>query len=398
MATQSKIIGRVPVSRQEYVQGATYYKDNIVMRYGSAFQCTVDSTTTPPATLDASGALVLGAGWIFFADASAAKTADNRLDRIDQTLGQYSARPSFTLSAKETGVAISRDGAKVSKAGWAIAEFTATKGNEYLFKPGAIDGSVCVFSEKVTRSEVRNIDYTYTYDSKGRISSATATYGGKTYTYSYSYTENEEGYVTSETITDNQTGKVINVLPYQYVAEVGTYLPMTVLNAAAELPQDGYCRLVSHFQSDTDLTVVVSYNVAQADLTVKVVRDGFTASICTQLSNLSKRIANTTDFIYVVESAQKATASEVTALIADLQEVPDFSEIRLCGQPVKLFGHGAPSAGSVPDNWIQMKDGGYDWNGVPSALGQEYINVDSSTGGHYIAIRDSAMKLKWYNC
>ena len=171
MATQSKIIGRVPVSRQEYVQGATYYKDNIVMRYGSAFQCTVDSTTTPPATLDASGALVLGAGWIFFADASAARTAGNRLDRIDQTLGQYSARPSFTITAKETGVAISRDGAKVSKAGWAIAEFTATKGNEYLFKPGAMDGSVCVFSEKVTRSEVRNIDYTYTYDSKGRISS-----------------------------------------------------------------------------------------------------------------------------------------------------------------------------------------------------------------------------------
>ena len=92
------------------------------------------------------------------------------------------------------------------------------------------------------------------------------------------------------------------------------------------------------------------------------------------------------------------TASEVTALISDLQEVPDFAEIRLCGQPLKLFGHGAPSTDSVPDNWIQMKDGGYDWNGVPSALGQEYINVDSSTGGHYIAIRDSAMKLKWYNC
>lgn len=398
MATQSKIIGRVPVSRQEYAPGATYYKGNIVMRYGSAFQCVADSTTTPPATLDAAGALVLGKGWILFADASAARTAGNRLDRIDMTLGQYSPRPAITLAAKETGVAISRDGVKVAKTGWAIAEFTATKGNEYLFKPGVMDGTVCVFSEKITKSEVRNIDYTYTYDSKGRISSASATYGGKTYTYSYSYTESAEGYVTSETITDNQTGKTINALPYQYVAEVGSYLPMTVLNAAAELPQDGYCRLVSHFQSDTDLTVVVSYNISQADLVVKVVRDGFTASICTQLSNLSKRIANTTDFIYVVEASQKATASEVTALIADLQEVPDFSEIRLCGQPIKLFGHGAPSAGSVPDNWIQMKDGGYDWNGVPSALGQEYINVDSSTGGHYIAIRDSAMKLKWYNC
>ena len=180
MATQSKIIGRVPVSRLEYVEGMTSFKDNIVTRYASAFQCTVDSTTTPPATLNSDNEIVLGEGWIFFADASAARRADKRI---------------------------------------------------------------------------------------------------------------------------NETN-----------------------------------------------------------------------------------------------AAHDKTASEVTALIADLQEVPDFAEIRLCGQPVKLFGHGAPSADHVPDNWIQMKDGGYDWNGVPSALGQEYINVDSSTGGHYIAIRDSAMKLKWYNC
>lgn len=399
MTTQTKIVGRLPVSRQEYQSGKTYYQDNIVMRYGSAFQCTVESTTTPPATLDASDNLVLGEGWIFFADAAAARAAGNRLDRIGQTLGQYSARPSITLTAKETGVAISKDGAKISKSGWAIAEFTATKGNEYLFKPGTMDGSVCVFSEKITKSEVRNIDYVYTYDSKGRIASATATYGGKTYIYSYSYTEDSEGRVSTETITDNQTGQTILALPYQYITEVGSYQPMTVLNASAELPQDGYCRLVSHFQSDTDLIVVVSYNMSQADLTLKVVRDGFTASICTQLSNLSKRIANATDLIYLVESAQESTAAETSALIDDLQERPDFGELPLlCGQPMILFGHGAPAADKVPDNWIQLADGGYDWNGIPSALGQQYVNVESSTGGHYIAIRDTNMGLKWYNC
>lgn len=180
MAIQTKIVGRVPVSREEYIHGKTYYKENITTRYGSAFQCAVDKTTTPPATLDASGALILGEGWKIFADASAARSADKRINEAN--------------------------------------------------------------------------------------------------------------------------------------------------------------------------------------------------------------------------AAHDKTTSEVTALIADLQEAPDFAEIRLCGQPLKLFGHGAPSTDSVPDNWIQMKDGGYDWNGVPSALGQEYINVDSSTGGHYIAIRDSAMKLKWYNC
>lgn len=100
----------------------------------------------------------------------------------------------------------------------------------------------------------------------------------------------------------------------------------------------------------------------------------------------------------VAHSADK-TSAEVSALLDGLDDDQDFSELPLlCGQPIKLFGHGAPSASSAPDNWRQLADGGYDWNGIPSALGQEYIDVDSSTGGHYIAVRDSAWKLKWYNC
>lgn len=168
-------IGRIPEARGEYVEGQTYYKDNIATRYGSAFQCVAESTTTPPATLDESGnELVLGEGWIYFADTSIARS--------------------------------------------------------------------------------------------------------------------------------------------------------------------------------------------------------------------------------VAHSADK-TSAEVSALLDGLDDDQDFSELPLlCGQPIKLFGHGAPSASSSPDNWRQLADGGYDWNGIPSALGQEYIDVDSSTGGHYIAVRDSAWKLKWYNC
>lgn len=168
-------IGRIPEARGEYVEGQTYYKDNIVLRYGSTFQCVVESTTTPPATIDESGnELVLGEGWIYFADTSIARN--------------------------------------------------------------------------------------------------------------------------------------------------------------------------------------------------------------------------------VAHSADK-TSAEVSALLDSLDDDQDFSELPLlCGQPIKLFGHGAPSASSAPDNWRQLADGGYDWNGIPSALGQEYIDVDSSTGGHYIAVRDSAWKLKWYNC
>ena len=86
--------------------------------------------------------------------------------------------------------------------------------------------------------------------------------------------------------------------------------------------------------------------------------------------------------------------------IVALQE-PDYHDInqaKLCGQPMKLFGAGTPQESIVPDNWIQLADGGYDWNGVPSAIGQEYINTAVASGGHYIAVRDTNMGLKWYNC
>lgn len=65
-----KLKGSLPVSRQEYEEGTTYYESNIVTHLGSSFQCVVESTTTPPATLDESGKVVLGEGWIFFADTS----------------------------------------------------------------------------------------------------------------------------------------------------------------------------------------------------------------------------------------------------------------------------------------------------------------------------------------
>ena len=88
MAKENKTIGRVPVSRHEYADGATYYKDNIVTRYGSAFQCTAESTTTPPATLDGDGNIVLGDGWIFFADASESRKVGSRVSVLEQVPAQ----------------------------------------------------------------------------------------------------------------------------------------------------------------------------------------------------------------------------------------------------------------------------------------------------------------------
>ena len=207
--------------------------------------------------------------------------------RIKESIGAYSDRPNITLTAKENNVAISADGVKVSKNGWAIAEFTAEKGNEYLFKPNVVDGTVCIFAEKISSVETRSIDYTYSYNEDGTTASATATYLGKTHTYSYAYTDGEDG-TKSVTITD-ESGAVVTELPYQYKTTVGSYAPLVRLNAGAELPEDGYCRFMSHFQGNASMTVAVSYKVGTADLTMKVLRDGVFASISAQLGNLSQK-------------------------------------------------------------------------------------------------------------
>ena len=316
------------------------------------------------------------------------------VERIQETLGHYTQRADIVLTAKETGVAISSDGVKVSKSGWAIAEFVAEKGVEYLFKPGVTDGSVCIFAQMITSKETRSIDYTYTYNDDGNVATATATYNGATHTYTFSYDE-ETGV---QTITD-ESGTIVSALPYQYETSVGSYLPMTRLNAGAELPEDGYCRLMSHFQGNASLKVVVSYKVGSADLTMRVVKDGVFASVATQLGNLSGNISST-------QSALASVEQGVASLDTFVEDNPsigqyDFPELPLlCGQPPILQGYGTPQESVVPINWKQYDpdtDEGYDWTGRPSALNQQYINLSATTGGNYIAVweDEATRELKW---
>jgi YD repeat-containing protein len=322
-------------------------------------------------------------------------THATELDRINETLGPYSDRADIVLSAKETGYVINTDGVKTAKSGWAMAEFSAEKGVEYLFKPGTIDGSVCIFAQKVTTKATRAIDYTYTYDDEGRVKTATATYNGVTYVYNYTYDE-ETG---AQTITD-AGGNVVASLPYQYETTVGTYLPMTRLNAGAELPQDGYCRLMSHFQGNASLTVVVSYKVGSADLTMKVVKDGVFASVATQLGNLSGNISSTQSALDSNDHQTAENEADIEGILATYGN-NDSRDIRLlCGQPEVLYGEGTPQESIVPKNWKQFDPEtgeGYNWTGLPSALGQMYVNTTATSNPAYISVRGGEYELKWLN-
>lgn len=166
MAKENKTIGRVPVSRHEYTDGATYYKDNIVTRYGSSFQCVVDSTTTPPATLDASGKVTLGEGWIFFADTSGVEDAKNGVAALERDLGQYAELPSVAMTAETAGKYINADGEFVDDADFNIAAIGAVAvGNTYELYMGSADKmklGVALFVARIrttTTSGTERIEY-----------------------------------------------------------------------------------------------------------------------------------------------------------------------------------------------------------------------------------------------
>jgi hypothetical protein len=78
----------------------------------------------------------------------------------------------------------------------------------------------------------------------------------------------------------------------------------------------------------------------------------------------------------------------------------------VCGQPMILLAHGTPSEDTVPLNWMQYDpatDTGYNWNGLPCALGQQYINIDATANARYIAVPSSSdadaddTELTWKN-
>ena len=252
-------------------------------------------------------------------DMSGLVSAQSDVARIQESMGAYSDRPDITLVAKETNKAISADGVKVAKTGWAIAEFIAEKGNIYLFKPNEVDGDVCIFAEEITNIETRGIDYTYTYNTDGTIETAKATYLGATHTYTFAYAEDK-----SYTITD-ETGEKVEALPMTYETKVGSYSPLVRLNADAELPIDGYCRYMSHFKGNSSIKMVVSYKINAADLVMKVVRDGVFASISTQLGNLSQK-----------EDETRKKIEELHRSYADLLFTSDWDYLFVDGKKVSV--------------------------------------------------------------
>lgn len=113
---------------------------------------------------------------------------------------------------------------------------------------------------------------------------------------------------------------------------------------------------------------------------------------------LNDKVTLHTQLIGDIQTQVKSIDSAVTNIVhtpVDDSELPT-----LCGQPQILFGAGTPQEAIVPDNWKQFDPEtgeGYNWNGEPSAAGQQYINTSVSTGGRYIAVPSADGGLTWKN-
>lgn len=267
---------------------------------------------------------------------------------LELAMGPYTPRPNQKLEVDKDNMVIdATTGKPVAKNGWAISKpLTIVRGNEYLIKVGTTDGSVWAAAKQTIVP------------------------------------------AWDEEVKDPETGEVIDVIHHP---EEVYYSKKVQLNAGAELPEDGYLRVLGMPQ---DFDMVVSYHKATADTTVIVLRDGLTANICTQVGEVDT----------AAEENLNANMENVAQAIGNVGNVVDTLEYRIGQYPQTLLGYGTPSASVRPINLGKDKFTGLDlpWFGTPEFVGQQYINIDAASGGLYYAVPSfdtdgNISSLKWCN-
>lgn len=143
---------------------------------------------------------------------------------------------------------------------------------------------------------------------------------------------------------------------------------------------------VATYPSETDGKTVVVYGNADGTKQSEVIATA-------QLTNLITAVQGDIEELIAVKDALIQDMEQAVLL-----ERKGYNSIPLlCGQPMILFGAGTPQESIVPTNWIQFNPEtgeGYNWNGMPSAEGQTYINTAAETNGHYTAVK-SGYNLIW---
>lgn len=133
---------------------------------------------------------------------------------------------------------------------------------------------------------------------------------------------------------------------------------------------------------------------------MKIVNDTSLQSLINTIKGLFLGRSEAQEIVSYTSDKIATTEKEVVSLGGEAT-APDYASLPLlCGQPMILFGKGTPQQSVVPWNWKQYDPvtcDGYDWNGLPSAIGQQYINESATANGRYIAVLQNDGTLKWIN-
>ena len=161
MATQKKVLGKLPVPRGEYVAGTGYGKYNLVTLYGSTYMSKEDSNNTPPATLSDNGKVVVNTEkWKVFADASLSYESGQKITNTG--VEDY---PLFSTSdSYVAGYVVNYQG-KLYKfnAAHAAGAWIGTDVDEVTMKKD-IDDKLTELEEKIGEGNVglkKTVDYLY---------------------------------------------------------------------------------------------------------------------------------------------------------------------------------------------------------------------------------------------
>ena len=127
----------------------------------------------------------------------------------------------------------------------------------------------------------------------------------------------------------------------------------------------------------------------------------YTLGLKKDVDNVKTDVASLQSGLSSVETAAVTNRADLDRTMIRVASPDDRALPLLCGQPPILFGAGTPKESIVPDNWNQYDPTtgeGYNWNGKPSAIGQQYVDTTAASGGRYIAVRNGEWDLKWINC
>lgn len=157
------------------------------------------------------------------------------------------------------------------------------------------------------------------------------------------------------------------------------------------------------FSTGSEYTGIIT-GPGGASSNIAIEKDGY-AHVTTHIQPVESSLLTTTAKTIVpaineVNSTSVTNRADLDRTMSQVASPDDRALPLLCGQPPILFGAGTPKETVVPDNWNQYDPAtgeGYNWNGKPSAIGQQYIDTTAASGGRYIAARDGEWALKWIN-